>query len=121
MLGSWSRRTGFFVLDFLKGSKVTKHYSDIANKMSGEKKCFNELPELLKYSKENVPYYSKVKGSDLNNFPVVKKNDIMPNMMTFNLKNISMLICTGYQLAVRQEYLLRQVKIVIKEIGLLLI
>lgn len=86
MLGSWSRRTGFFIIDFLKGSKVTKHYRDIASKMSGEKKCFKELPELLRYSKKNVPYYSKVKGSDLNDFPVVKKNDIMSKYDDFQSK-----------------------------------
>lgn len=83
MIGSWLRRTAYFLLDTLKGSKVTKHYRDIVSKMSGKKECFNELSELLRYSKENVPYYTKVKGSDLNDFPVVNKKDIMSKFEEF--------------------------------------
>lgn len=83
MLGEWVRRTGFFALDFVKGSNVINHYRDINGKISGKKKCFNELPELLRYAKENVPYYAGIKSLELDNFPVLKKNDIVANFNDF--------------------------------------
>lgn len=83
MLGAWFRRAGFFALDFVKGSNVINHYRDIESKMSGEKKCFNELPELLRYAKENVPYYAGIDRLELDNFPILKKNDIMANYNDF--------------------------------------
>ena len=81
--GAWIRRTGFLALDFLTGGKVIKHYRDISNKMEGKKTCFNELPNLLFYVKENVPYYENIKGLNLYNFPVINKQDIMANYDAF--------------------------------------
>lgn len=83
MLGEWIRRTGFFALDVLKGGKVTSHYRDISNKMNGNKDCLAVLPNLLRYVKENVPYYRDIENPELHNFPVVKKSIIMEKYKDF--------------------------------------
>lgn len=83
MLGEWIRRTGFFVLDILKGGKVIKHYKDIYDKMNGKKDCLDVLPDILKYAKNNIPYYSNIGRVELSSFPVVKKSDYMANYDAF--------------------------------------
>ncbi len=89
MAGKGYRSLGYFALDYLKGSKIRKNLIDIDNKMNGKIDRLTKLPNLLKYVKENVPYYHNVDETDLYNFPVIKKNDIMENFNAFQSKEYS--------------------------------
>lgn len=89
MSGKGFRSLGYFALDYLRGSKIIKNLKDIDNKMNKKTDRLSELPNLLKYVKINVPYYRNVDETDLLNFPVVKKNDIMENFNSFQSKEYS--------------------------------
>lgn len=122
MLGEWIRRTGFFTLDIIRGGNVLKHYRDISKKMSGEIDSLNELPNILNYAKEKVPYYSTIKGNELGDFPVINKSIIMKNYNLFLSKEfMDTKTYIGYQLVDQLVCLLRHVKILEKEIEQLLI
>ncbi|KAB2336561.1 phenylacetate--CoA ligase family protein [Cytobacillus depressus] len=86
MSGKGFRSLSYFALDYLKGSKIRKNLIDIDEKMNGKRDSLNELPNLLKYVNENVPYYQDIDETNLYNFPVVKKNDIMENFDAFQSK-----------------------------------
>lgn len=83
------RSLGYFTLDFLKGSKIRKNISDIKNKNNGKLDRLDELPNLLKYVKENIPYYQDVNATNLKDFPVINKSDIMNNFNDFQSKEYS--------------------------------
>lgn len=51
--------------------------------MTGKKGCLDVLPDLLKYAKTNVPFYTNIKKLDLHGFPVVNKTKIMANFNDF--------------------------------------
>ena len=90
ILGEWIRRAGFWTLDFLRGSKVRKHYVDIKNIMENgmdpnvSKIQEKYLNDILKYATENIEFYKKFKGFDsIKSFPVVNKNIIRNNYEVF--------------------------------------
>ncbi len=81
MAGAWIRRTAYWILDFLRGSPVRRHYLDIRNlieypdspqsaEVRGE-----HLKRILQYAVDNVPYYQQFKGfTSLTSFPVINKS-----------------------------------------------
>jgi phenylacetate-CoA ligase len=90
LLSEWIRRAGFWVLDFLSGSKVRKHYVDIRNIMeNGSDRISLKVQEdyltsILKYATENVAFYKGFKEFDsIKSFPVVNKNIIRDNYEEF--------------------------------------
>lgn len=89
MLSEWMRRSGFWMLDFLKGSKVRKHLINIEFIMENiddpriRKMQDNYLQQMLIYAKERVPLYKGVNGTDLKSFPIVNKTIIKENYKDF--------------------------------------
>ncbi|HHW21454.1 MAG TPA: phenylacetate--CoA ligase family protein [Clostridiaceae bacterium] len=82
----WSeqiRKAGFYTLDFFNGSIVRKHLKDISDKMNNRKECYNELSDILRYVKENVPFYYGIKIPEIKEFPVIKKKIIKENYDLF--------------------------------------
>lgn len=80
MVGEFLRRKGFWFIDFLKGSVIKNHYNDIKhyNEVGGYDNS-QKLKDILQYAKENVPYYSNVNSTELENFPIVDKNTFKLN------------------------------------------
>ena len=79
MLGELVRRAGFWSIDFIRGSKIRKHYQDIKSineKIDGfEDKRQAYLDSLLTHAVNNSRYYWNYKGfSNLEDFPVIDKN-----------------------------------------------
>lgn len=74
----------FWVLDFLKGSPIRKHYKEIAdvffNRPSSKKIKENRLSDILQYAIANTSYYKHFDAKDLKSFPIVTKQDIVENM-----------------------------------------
>ena len=81
MFGSWIRRTGFWILDALKGGTIRNHYKDIVNKMSDNynDRGKQQLEALLEYAKSTTPFYRRLNSQKLLNsiedFPIVTKMD----------------------------------------------
>lgn len=101
MFSEWIRKIGFYTIDAIRGGHILKHYKDISKKMNGEVDPLDELPKILSYAKENVPYYSNIKGDELRDFPVINKSDIMANYDSFisreysNTKNLHWVSTSG--------------------------
>jgi phenylacetate-CoA ligase len=83
LFGEWIRRTVFWMLDFLRGSSVRKHYLDIQSIMDNgmdpnvRKIREQHLNSILKYATENVEFYKQFRGyASLESFPVIDKNII---------------------------------------------
>lgn len=83
MFSEWIRRTAYWTLDFLTGSKVRKHYEDIKKIMENVqgpdviqiKEKY--LADILKYATENVEFYKIYRSySSLKDFPIINKNII---------------------------------------------
>lgn len=89
MLGELIRRAGFWTADFFRGSPVLKHYKDIRNKMTGNEESPDVLSNLLKYAKNNVPFYADIDEPVLVNFPIVKKSDFADHFDDLQSKDFS--------------------------------
>ena len=109
MFGDWIRRTGFWLLDFVKGSPVRKHYNDI---VFGEDNRDEILSDILLYAKKHVPFYANVKGTEITDFPVMSKpiykeqgvkciSDEFPNYL--NLRKACTSGSTGTPMTVYQD------------------
>ena len=89
MFGSWIRRTGFWVLDALKGGTIRNHYNDIADKMSGSSndKRKQQLEALLEHAKNTTPFYRKLNSqkplNSIEDFPIVTKMDYKEQFNAF--------------------------------------
>jgi phenylacetate-CoA ligase len=90
MFSEWIRSVGFWGLDFLRGSKIRKHYADIKNIMengsSSEVSKIQEdhLKSVLRYASENVEFYKKFNDYDsIKSFPVINKNMIKNDYAAF--------------------------------------
>ena len=77
------RSFGYFMLDKLKENRIKNNLVDIDDKMNGRTDNSRELSAMLKYAKENVPYYSDVDEGELANFPVITKKNIMDDYDDF--------------------------------------
>lgn len=74
MVGEQIRRAGFYLVDFLKGGHVTRHFKDISAKMANNRDNRDVLREILQYAIDHVPYYSNIDQPELHCFPVMKKS-----------------------------------------------
>lgn len=83
------RKYLFWFLDFLKGSPILKNLKEIQNINNSndqaliEKYINKRLGELLKYAKNNVPYYQKYERAELSDFPIINKLIIRDNFDDF--------------------------------------
>jgi phenylacetate-CoA ligase len=80
LFSEWIRREVFWAWDFLRGSKVRKHYVDIKNILENgtnpEVVKIREgyLSDILKYATEHVPFYKEYRSYDsIKSFPVINK------------------------------------------------
>lgn len=90
LFSEWMRKEGFWVMDFLCGSKIRRHYLDIqeilldTSSANSVKKCQEYLNSILMYATENVEFYKQFKGySSLASFPVINKCVIKNNFDAF--------------------------------------
>jgi phenylacetate-CoA ligase len=90
LLSERVRRAGFWIIDFLTGSRVRRHYSDIRNIMENygdpnvSKNLEGYLRDILTYATENVEFYKQFKTfNSLRSFPVINKNIIRDNYEAF--------------------------------------
>lgn len=68
------RENCFWLIDALKGGNVSKYYKDIENFEKNDIHFTEErLENILKYAKNNVPFYNNIAGDNLFNFPVMNK------------------------------------------------
>lgn len=86
MVGSFIRRCFFWLIDFLKGRPIRKHYLDI-KKIMHEEGRFSQLKylnSLLFHAKSTVPYYAGLSCNTISDFPVITKAIIKDNYEDFN-------------------------------------
>src|SRR5664280_588022 len=72
-LGSWARRTGFWLLDDIKGGPVRRQYEDVESKMSSEHDSSEQLLLLLDHAVRTTPFYSRYSAGNLQALPVVNR------------------------------------------------
>ncbi|ULC58289.1 CoF synthetase [Flaviramulus sp. BrNp1-15] len=84
------RKYSFWLVDFLKGSPIRKHYNDIKfiienyNTKASEERRAKHLENLLKNALESTPYYkSNAKGNNLKDFPIIDKDVVRNNYDDF--------------------------------------
>lgn len=90
MLLNALRNKGFWLLDFLKGGKINKHYKEVKygveHPTSEVAKSIQEkyLNKLLIHASNTTPFYTEYKGTeDLQDFPVIRKTIIQNNFEDF--------------------------------------
>ena len=76
MFGDSIRRTGFWVLDAIRGGEIQKNYIDIKRKMESNQLNEEQLHKLMEYATKTAPFYHDLKPNDFQSFPVITKNDI---------------------------------------------
>lgn len=118
LLSEWIRKIAFWVLDFLRGSRVRRHYLDIKRMLDDYsdpvaiRKHNEYLQDILKYAAENVPFYKRYQGySSLHSFPSINKNVIKEDFNAFqsnefvgaNVHNMFTSGSTGTPFMVRQD------------------
>ena len=80
MIGDFIRRNAFWMLDFLRGSKIRRHFIDIKRIMETDETSRSKIQskylfDILKYATDNVEFYKPYKMySSLNEFPIINKN-----------------------------------------------
>lgn len=69
------RKIGFWMLDFIKGGKIYKHYKDIQKDMKNydANVQMNKVNKLLKHAVETTEFYKNQKYNNIKDFPVVNK------------------------------------------------
>ena len=84
------RAKAFWILDFIKGSKIKTHYADIAfinlndNIKAAEERREKHINTFLNHATETTSFYNKFKGfKEIENFPVINKNVIKENFDHF--------------------------------------
>ncbi|WP_296315881.1 CoF synthetase [Winogradskyella sp. UBA3174] len=84
------RAKAFWILDFIKGSKIKTHYDDIAfinlndNIKATKKRREKHINTFLNHATETTPFYNKFKGfKEIENFPVINKNIVKENFNHF--------------------------------------
>lgn len=86
MIGEYSRRIGFWILDFVKGSHVKKHLQDIRNKIEHNSSPEAEVKNILKYAREHVPFYQNYNSDNIRDYPVMNKEKY--NQMYQSMRSI---------------------------------
>lgn len=69
------RKSGFFFLDLLQGSKIRKHLDNIRECKKDENLIFQkkQLDKILQYACTEIPFYKGIDSSSIKNFPVMNK------------------------------------------------
>ncbi|WP_378173681.1 CoF synthetase [Aquimarina sp. SS2-1] len=86
------RNISFWLLDFINGGKVRKHYQDIKslNEYSGSHQTIEKqnyyLDTILKHAVETCDYYDSINPSSLQNFPVINKELVKSSYNSFQSK-----------------------------------
>lgn len=83
------RRYVFWLLDIIKGAKTLSHYNQIKKHMIYNFSNKKELEKILLYAKEETEFYKNIKGNQLENFPVMKKNNLQKNYEKIMCNNIN--------------------------------
>ncbi len=88
MISEISRRYAYWVIDFLRGSKVRKHYNDIKYiiENNDETASIREryLNDILNYAVKTTPFYKRYDNyNKLSDFPIINKNIIKENYADF--------------------------------------
>lgn len=79
------RRTFFWGFDRLKGSTIKNHFKEIEEiNNSSSQTNEKQLNEILKFAKDNVPYYKQLNYHSLNELPVITKQTMKDNYEQFN-------------------------------------
>lgn len=81
----------FWLMDFLKGSKVQNHYNSLKKINADHRSAFSiserekYLSNILRHSLDTVPYYRDFGGKDmpLNQFPIINKTILKQNPRSF--------------------------------------
>ena len=73
MLGAWIRRTGFWLVDALRGGMGKRIYQDIVGKESSNYADTDDLKRILNYAIDHVPFYKTIPRAELSEFPVMNK------------------------------------------------
>ena len=76
MFTDWIRRTGFWMLDAMRGGEIRRHYSDVKARNTLGTPNVEQLEKLLQWSVEQTEFYKDYNASDLRSFPIIDKNDI---------------------------------------------
>ena len=75
MLNDWIRRTGFWMLDFMRGRVIRKNYIDVKRRMEQGVCNQPQLERLLVHACKSVPYYkTECHPNCFKEFPVINKN-----------------------------------------------
>lgn len=75
MLSDWIRRTGFWMLDFMRGRVIRKNYIDVKRRMEQGVCNQPQLERLLIHACKSVPYYkTDCHPNCFKEFPVINKN-----------------------------------------------
>lgn len=85
MIGARIRKSGFWLLDLIRGREVYKHYKDISNIMENKTALNNNpgryLDELLKHATESCKFYEEYYNyNSIKDFPVSNKIMIRDNI-----------------------------------------
>ena len=82
-IGSSIRRSGFWMLDRLRGGDIRRHYDDVHWRMEGVGPSSDQLGRLLDHAVQTTRMYADFGGKDLHAFPVVGKADYKQRMDQF--------------------------------------
>jgi phenylacetate-CoA ligase len=73
----------FWILDFLKGGKVRKHFSNVVqintDYPAAKEKVTKQLSSVLAHAANTTAFYGKYKNTAISNFPVINKNIVREN------------------------------------------
>ncbi len=90
LFSEWIRRAIFWVVDFISGLSIRRHYADIRNIMENHKDSNvskiqdNYLNNILNFATENVEFYKKYRSFDsIKSFPVINRTVIRNNYEAF--------------------------------------
>ncbi len=88
MISEDIRKWGFWTLDYLRKSRISKPFNDIKGIMeeaeTGKNKSHNYLKKLLSHAVSTTEFYKEFKNyRNLDDFPVIKKQDIKENYNKF--------------------------------------
>lgn len=107
----------YWILDFLKGSRIRKHYNEIqfvienSNHPNSIKIQERRLNELLNHATSTTPFYKKFTHKTIYDFPIINKSQILDDFKKFksstfsnqNLKNVSTSGSTGIPFKINQN------------------
>lgn len=79
MIGSRLRRNVFWTIDMLNNRKTRKNYIEIKRLMESNTSNKNQLSLLLKHAIQSVPFYKNFNFTNIEEFPVLTKNDYKEN------------------------------------------